>query len=251
MKNSKNTLRLYDDLAWLWPIWGSAEEYADYGKHVVSLIRQYARIPVHTLLNVGCGGGKNVFNLKSYFQVAGLDLSPRMLALARQLNPECEFIQGDMHTFDLARTFDVVLMDDAICYMATQADLRAALAAAFRHLNPGGIMVVGPDDTKETFIQNDTRVTPAAGRRKPANVDVMFIENAYDPDPTDDQYERTMVYLIREDGELRVEVDRHILGIFTLDSWCTTLTDAGFMIFQAAYVERGREYVTFACLKAT
>jgi SAM-dependent methyltransferase len=249
MKDNRNTLRLYSDLAWLWPIWGSAEEYAEYCSHVTRLIREHAQIPVRCLLNIGCGGGKNVFNLKRDYDVTGLDVSPRMLALARELNPECEFLQGDMRTFSLDRTFDAVLVDDAISYMATRADLRSAFVAAWQHLNPGGIMVAGPDNTKETFVQNRTVVTPPVGMTKPANMEVVFIENDYDPDPTDDHYEGTMVYLIRDDGRLRVETDRHILGLFTLDAWRETLTGVGFTIRQEKYVEGGKEHVTFACLK--
>lgn len=249
MKNNENTLRLYNDLAWLWPIWESAEEYADYCKHVVRLIREHAQIPVHSLLNVGCGGGKNVFNLKRHYDVIGLDLSPRMLELAQDLNPECEFVQVDMRSFSLQQMFDAVLVDDAIAYMTSIADLRATFIAAWRHLRPGGVMVVSPDDTKETFVQNLTVVTHAAGKRKPANVDVVFVENSYDPDPNDDHYEGMIVYLIREDGKLRVETDSHILGLFTLDAWRVTLTEVGFRIHEEMYVENEKEYVSFACLK--
>ena len=110
-------------------------------------------------------------------------------------------------------------------------------------------MVVGPDDTKETFVQNQTVATPAVGRTKRANVEVIFVENSYDPDPGDDHFEETMIYLIREDGRLRVETDRHILGLFTLDVWRETLTEVGFEIHEEVYVERGKEYVTFACMK--
>ncbi len=248
MKDDRNTLRLYDDLAWLWPIWGNPEEYADYGNHVTHVIRERAEIPVNSLLDIGCGGGKNVFNLKRSYSVTGLDLSPRMLELARQLNPECEFLQGDMRTFDLDRTFDAVLLDDAISYMATTADLRSAFAAAWRHLNPGGVMVVNPDDTKETFLQNRTVATPA-GTRKPAHVDVVFVENSFDPDPNDDHYEETMLYLIREHGRLRVEVDRHVLGLFALEVWRKALAEVGFKVDEETYVERGKKHVTFACLK--
>ena len=251
MKDNENKLRLYNDLAWLWPIWGSVEEYADYCEHVVRLIRGHAQISVHSLLNVGCGGGKNVFNLKPHFNVTGLDLSPRMLELAQDLNPECGFVHGDMRSFSLQQRFDAVLVDDAVAYMTSTADLRATFTAAWRHLRPGGIMVVSPDDTKETFVQNHTVVTSAAVKRKPANLDVVFVENCYDPDPDDDHYEGMLVYLIREDGKLRVETDHHVIGLFTLDVWRETLTDVGFRIHEETYVEGEKAYVSFACLKPT
>lgn len=46
------------------------------------------------MLDIGCGGGKNVFNLKGKFSVTGVDLSPAMLAQARLLNPESVFVLG-------------------------------------------------------------------------------------------------------------------------------------------------------------
>ncbi|MBU1698734.1 MAG: class I SAM-dependent methyltransferase [Candidatus Eisenbacteria bacterium] len=241
--------RLYDDLAWLWPMWGGPEEYADYCTHVVRLISAHAQIPVRSLLNIGCGGGKNAFNLKRHYNVTGLDLSPRMLELSRALNPECAFLPGDMRGFNLDRAFDAILMDDAISYMANRANLRSAFEAAYRHLSPGGVMVVGPDYTKETFVQNRTVATPAVGTAKLAKVEVVFVENDYDPDPTDECYEGTILYLIREHGRLRVETDCHILGLFAYEVWRETLTEVGFQIHQENYVEGGREHVTFACLK--
>jgi len=60
-----DTCRLYTDLAWLWPMWGdAADEYAHYCRHVAGLIERHAGRPAGTLLDIGCGGGKNVFNLK-------------------------------------------------------------------------------------------------------------------------------------------------------------------------------------------
>jgi SAM-dependent methyltransferase len=244
-----STARLYDDLAWLWPMWGAAEDYAGYGEHVAALIRQHARMPARSLLNVGCGGGKNAFNLKRHYAVTGLDLSPNMLALARALNPDCEFLEGDMRGFDLERTFDAVLLDDAVSYMTSHAELRSAFAAAWRHLRPGGVMIVTPDDTTETFIQNRTTATPGAGAAGPPSKDVVFIENVYDPDPADDHYEATLIYLIREDGRLRVETDHHVCGLFPLDTWRESLTGIGFEIHQHEHIDEDATYVTFACLK--
>ena len=61
-----DTCHLYTDLAWLWPMWGdAATEYAHYCQHVTGLIRQHAWRPATTLLDIGCGAGKNVLNLRS------------------------------------------------------------------------------------------------------------------------------------------------------------------------------------------
>ena len=135
--------------------------------------------------------------------------------------------------------------------MASAADLRSAFAAAWRHLRPGGIMVVTPDETKETFVQNQTAATEGSSTADMPNVEVVFVENSYDPDPTDDTYEATMVYMIRENGRLRVETDRHVLGLFAMDLWRETLTDVGFRLHEEPYEEGGKAYVTFACRRPT
>ncbi|GAB6060207.1 hypothetical protein JCM31598_33240 [Desulfonatronum parangueonense] len=244
--------RLYADLAWLWPMWGDyRDEYARYCAHVTRLIQRHARRPAATLLDISCGGGKNVFNLKHAFQVTGLDLSPAMLDLASSLNPECEFVIGDMRTFSLDRKFDAVVMDDGISYMLNRTDLAEALRNAFDHLKPGGVLIATPDVTTETFRQNLTTCTPGVREYQPEGIEVVFVQNVYDPDPLDEQYESTMIYLIREQGRLRVETDRHELGIFSLDAWMDILSDIGFEVHRAAYADGESEYLTFACIKKT
>ena len=243
--------RLYSDLAWLWPMWGDASEYAPYCAHITRLIRQYARREVHSLLNLGCGGGKNAFNLKQQFAVTGLDLSPAMLDLARRLNPECCFVQADMRAFAWPERFDAILIDDAICYMTTEADLRAVFERAYAHLNAGGVMICGPDDTQETLAQNHTKVSHAAAAHKPEHVQVVFIENYFDPVSEDTEYDALMIYLIRENGQLRIEHDLHHLGLFSLDVWRRLLRDVGFEFHEVEYVEDGKSFVEFACVKST
>jgi SAM-dependent methyltransferase len=241
----KDTCHLYTDLAWLWPMWGDAAEYAHYCRHVAGLIRKYAKRPVATLLDIGCGGGKNVLNLKREFNVTGLDLSPAMLVQAKELNPDCAFIQGDMRTCRLGRAFDAVLMDDAISHMNCRADFVAAFRTAYDHLKPGGVMVVTLDVAIETFQQNKTTTTPATRD----GLDVLFIENVYDPDPTDEQYDTTILYLIRDHGSLRIETEHWTMGIFSLDTWRHVLRETGFQVHEGIYIAGEDEYTVFACVK--
>lgn len=238
--------RLYNDLAWLWPMWGDvATEYAAYCRFVTERIQALAQRPVHSLLNLACGGGKNLWNLKRSFQVTGLDLSPAMLALARALNPDVELIEGDMRTFSLGRCFDAILIDDGVSHLLTAGDLAATFDAAFRHLAPGGVLVVTPDATPERFRQNRTVLVHGSRDHAPEGVDIVFIENVYDPDLSDSCYETVHVYLIREQGRLRIETDCMTLGLFPLSTWRGLLGKAGFEVEEAVYRQEDDDYRVF------
>jgi hypothetical protein len=77
-----------------------------------------------------------------------------------------------------------------------------------------------------SFHQNKTTVTS----RQKGGVEIVFIENYYDPDPEDTIYECSFVYLIRQNGQLIVETDRHLGGIFPLETWPGLLKEAGFSV---------------------
>ena len=140
-------------------------------------------------------------------------------------------------------------MDDAISYMTCLADFVAAFRTASAHLNPGGVLVATPDVTTETFRQNRTIATPATRTGTRDELDVVFIENVYDPDPADEQYETTILYLIRDHGHLRIETDYWTMGLFSLDTWRRVLRETGFEVHEGRYNAGEDEYTVFACVK--
>jgi SAM-dependent methyltransferase len=216
--------RLYDELAWTWPIISPPEHYVEEATFFAETIRKYSVRKPKTLLDLGCGGGHNDMTLKRHFKVTGVDVSEKMLALARMLNPEVEYVLGDMRGARLGRRFDAVVIFDSIDYMQTRSDLLAAFRTVRAHLKPGGIFVTYLEATKERFSQNRTTIT----RGSRGDVDVTLVENVYDPDTRDTTYEATFVYFIRKAGRLRVELDRHVLGVFRLREVRDILVKAGF-----------------------
>ena len=218
--------RLYGDLAWLFPIISPLEQYLDETELFCRKITRQLRIPGTTLLHLGCGAGQNDFVFKRHFRVTGLDASEAVLERARRLNPEARYIKGDLRSARLGEAFSVVAAVDCLDYMLTEADLRAAFATAWEHLAPGGVFFFLLDMTRETFQQNRTTSwTNSAG-----GMDVVFIENCYDPDPGDTCYEATMLYLIRKEGELRIEHDRHSCGLFAEARVRELLAEVGFEV---------------------
>ncbi len=167
--------------------------------------------------------------LKRRVEITGVDLSPAMLRLARRLNPEVSYCRGDMRSVRLGRSFDGVIISDAVAYMTSPRDLARAFATAFRHVRAGGAFVTYAEHTREMFEPNWT--TTIRGRR--GDTEVVFVENRYDPNPEDTTFESTFLYLIRRGGHLSVETDRHVLGLFPAAVWRRTLRGAGFGVLHA------------------
>lgn len=245
---SSDQRRLYGDLAWTWPIISPPEDYVSESEYLAGVIRDHANIGTGSLLHLGCGGGHNDYTLKLHFDVTGVDISPQMLGLARRLNPDVMYHEGDMRSIRLERSFDAVAILDSVNYMLTENDLRAAFETARVHLRPGGVLMTYVEQTRQSFRQN--RVTSYT--RSKGDVEITFIENYYDPDPTDTTYQSTFVYLIRERGDLRIETDRHLAGIFTLNLWYAHLRMAGFEVSQLSFEEpedSGGSIPLFVCIK--
>lgn len=217
--------RMYDDLAWAWPIISPPGEYVNEAWQIIKTVKKYARRPVHSLLHLGCGGGHLDFTLKLDFAITGVDLSPQMLRLARKLNREATYHIGDMRNIRLDRVFDAVLVADSIDYMLTEADLLATFHTACEHLAAGGTLCLLPDVTAESFEQHETGAFTETSRD---DVAITILRNHFDPDPSDTTFEMTFIYLIRQNGQLTIETDHHLAGIFPADVWLRLLKQAGF-----------------------
>lgn len=216
--------RLYGDLSWTWPIISPPDQYIEEAEKAIELIRAHARIPVKTLLHLGCGGGHLDRTLKRHVDVLGIDVSEDMLVLARAMNPGIRYRVGDMRSLRLEEAFDAVAAFDSITYMLSVDDLRAACRTAYRHLKVGGVFLTYAEETAERFRSNRTRVTTSSE----GDVTITFVEHAFDSDPSDTIFETDFVYLIRRSGQLTIETDRHEGGLFPLETWLRLLQDVGF-----------------------
>jgi len=217
--------RLYGDLASWFHLLTSPEEYAEEAEIYRQLLMGAADEPIRTVLELGSGGGNNASHLKRHFDMTLTDLSPEMLELSRTLNPECEHVEGDMRALRLGRDFAAVFVHDAIDYMTTRDDLRAAMETAFVHCRPGGVALFVPDFVRERFEPR----TSHGGNDGPTGA-LRYLEWDWDPDPEDDTYLVDFAVLLREeDGTVRVEHDRHECGLFARETWLGLLREVGFL----------------------
>jgi len=216
---------LYGDLAPWFHLLTAPKDYAEEAGLILDLLRKHVDGPIETLLELGSGGGNTASHLKRDPRLTLTDLSPRMLDESRAINPEVEHLVGDMRTLRLGRTFDAVLIHDAVSYLTTEADLRAAFETAFVHLRPGGAAVFAPDHVTDAF-ETGTNEGGHDGRDGRA---LRYLEWTTDPDPTDTTYHVDFAMLLREaDGSVRVHHDLHVLGLFSRQKWLDLLADVGF-----------------------
>jgi SAM-dependent methyltransferase len=201
-----------------------------------------ATVPPRSLLELGAGAGHNALFLKHHFNCTLTDISAPMLDLARQLNPECEVLPGDMRTLRLGRTFDLVLVHDAVMYMTSEQDLRAMAETAFQHTRPGGAALFAPDCVRETFRERSETLEGEEGGRA-----LRGLEWDWDPDPTDTVYTVEYAFLLREGQQVRAVHESHIEGVFPMQTWVDVLGSTGYQVELMPRLLEGEEYPSFLC----
>jgi SAM-dependent methyltransferase len=97
-----------------------------------------------SVLDAGCGMGRVAIELTNRgIATVGVDLDPDLLGRARELAPALEWHLGDLATFDLERTFDVVVAAGNVIGFVAADDREAAVRGCAAHVGPGGRLIVG------------------------------------------------------------------------------------------------------------
>jgi len=128
------------------------KDYAAEAGKAHQFIQKHKQTKGKQLLDVACGTGFHASLLGKYYQVEGLDLDAKMLAVAKKKHPKIRFHQGDMTDFELNRQFDgIVCLFSSIGYVKTKPRLQKALKIMNRHLLPGGVLLIEPWFTPEQW----------------------------------------------------------------------------------------------------
>ncbi|MBI4750191.1 MAG: class I SAM-dependent methyltransferase [Acidobacteria bacterium] len=231
-------MKLYSELASWFHLLTPPSDYTEEAACYAALMDRLGVPPEASLLELGAGGGNNASFLKQRFTLTLVDLSPDMLDQSRQLNPECEHVVGDMRSVRLNRWFDVVFVHDAVMYLTTQADLDQMLETAWIHLRPGGVLILVPDCTLETFQET----TAHHGHDGSDGRSLRYLEWTFDPNPDDTHYTVVFSLVLKEaSGTIRFEQDIHSFGVFSRAVWLNSLEKVGF----AAHEEIEPEGILF------
>jgi SAM-dependent methyltransferase len=96
------------------------------------------------VLDAGCGTGRITVRLAELgYDVVGVDVDPTMLAVAEREHPTLDWRLGDLASFDLDETFDLVLLAGNIIPLLEPGTLLDVSERLAHHLTPGGVIVCG------------------------------------------------------------------------------------------------------------
>jgi SAM-dependent methyltransferase len=244
-------MKLYEELADWWPLVSDPAGYDEEASEYLRLFRAAASGPLKEVLELGSGGGNNASHLKREFTLTLVEPSDGMREMSRALNPECVHLPGDMRTVRLGRVFDAVFIHDAVEYMTTEADLRAALETAAIHLRPGGVALVAPDATAETFEPGES----LEGGDEPPGPDgrarsLRYLMWTLPPEPGATHSDVHFALLLRErDGSVRSVHDVHRFGLFPRATWLRLFKEVGLDARIETRTIEGKQYDTFVAIK--
>ena len=219
--------KLYNELAAWWPLFSAPEDYAEEAAWIRDAFREALGRDPSSLLELGSGGGNTASHLSRTTVMTLVDLYEPMLEVSRRLNPAADHAHGDMRSVRLGKTFEGVLIHDAIMYMTTVDDLVAALETARAHLAADGVLVVLPDAILETVEEHTS--TGGHDALDGSGRGVRYLEWVHAPESNAPTYDVDYVIVTREaNGSTRVFHDRHTEGIFPQATWCAAFARAGF-----------------------
>jgi SAM-dependent methyltransferase len=144
------------------PVYDEFTAHHDYELWLGELLPKLEKhgIPGQRLLDVACGTGKSFIPmLKREWEVTACDISPRMVAIAREkVGDKAKLSVADMRDLPVFGQFDVVwCLDDAVNYLLSTEELEQALAGMRRNLGPEALLMfdVNTLESYRTFFAEE------------------------------------------------------------------------------------------------
>lgn len=117
---------------------GHREDVANF---LQRLLREYAP-SAKTLLELGCGSGSMLKILSRRYTARGIDLSPKMIEIAKTKAPKAKVSVGDITNFSFDERYDAILCPfDTINHVTSFSAWKRVFANAHQHLNPKGVLI--------------------------------------------------------------------------------------------------------------
>ena len=223
-------MKMYGELASWWSVLRPHGGFEDQAIWILGLSEALAKRPLRSVLELGSAAGLLASELPDSLEVVLLDQSEAMLQESRRLNASREHVCADLREARLGRTFDLVVLHDAVMYMRSEADLAAALATCAAHVKRHGVVVVMPDLVRENFQERTLYGSGASVDGRIAHL----TEWHWDPDPADSTIRVEFCAVLRDaDGAVQVVHEAHEQGVFDRPTWLRLVEQAGFSLHWA------------------
>lgn len=137
-----------------------AHEWLDVSAYGFAQVERAVEFVKHkgAALDVGCGTGRLMGLLGRHgFRTDGVDVSPVMLALARQRHPDARLFHADICGWELPEAYDLIVAWDSVWHVRL-AEQVAVLTKLCRGLAAGGVLVFtaggtdGPDERRDSHM---------------------------------------------------------------------------------------------------
>jgi len=225
------TQMLYRELGKYYNLIYHLKDYKKEVEIVKKLLLKYKKSDGKELLDVGCGTGQHLKYLKNYFSCTGIDVNKEMLEIARKNVKGVVYKQADMIDFNLNKKFDMIIcLFSSIGYVRTYSNLKKTIQNFSNNLKTGGVVLIEPWFTKDTFIPGKLHMTTCDGEdiklvrldfsRVKGNISII-----------------EMHYLIAEKRKgVKYFSDQHELGLFRIDKTLGFMRDAD---LKSMYLKHG------------
>jgi SAM-dependent methyltransferase len=148
--------RSYDAIANVW------QEPHIQSNGIVQIERaiQFIKTRGHAL-DIGCGSSGRFIELllRQGFQVEGVDVSERMIALARQRHPHVAFHHADICTWKLPRKYDFIPGWDSIWHLPLE-EQAPVMQRICEGLTPNGVFIFTTGGVDEPGEKSDACMGP-------------------------------------------------------------------------------------------
>jgi SAM-dependent methyltransferase len=140
-------MKVFDHYAQYYDLLYSVKDYEAEANYVCALIDKFGA-GARSILDLGCGTGSYGFLFAQRgYDVTGVDLSAKMVALANQKKGQeglqnISFEEGNILSLRLNREFDVVVsLFHVMNYLTKTSEMKTGFANAWHHVKPGGLFI--------------------------------------------------------------------------------------------------------------
>lgn len=206
-------------------------DFEDEARRLVGIAQRYHPNP-RSLLDVACGTHAHARFLLEHFDIVdGLDINSEFLRQARNKNPRGQYYEADMRTFDLGVRYDVIwCLHSSVGYLKDESELTKCLGRMSSHVKPGGLLMIEPWFSPETFANGRiSLVTAEDGTHKVARMSRRIKTSA-------SSSLMEFHFIIAGESGIESFIEHHQLALFTKDQITLSFDLAGFdVVFDESY----------------